>query len=132
MGAVIKVEGDVRKTVTPSDTSCQPQGDRWGAGGRDGRAVGDCCFTGTAGVAIDKESGLKVRGGVLGIMMGDGAGCEDVGTAESDVDDGSRAKVGNAVEPGAGGGVNVGTPNAGKCLKVETVLFDSGGVVGTT
>jgi len=64
-------------------------------------------------------------------MIGDGAGCEEAGTAGSDVDDGNRAKFGNAVETGAGGGANVGTPNAGKCLKVDAVLLDSGGVVGT-
>ena len=95
------------------------------------RAVGGCCFTGTGCVAIDKESGLKVAGGKLGIMIGDSAGFEEVGTVENVVDAGNRAKVGNAVGTGAGGGVNVGTPNAGKYLKVETVLDASGGVIGT-
>jgi hypothetical protein len=115
-GAVIKVDGNVRKILMLSDTSCQPQGGLCGADGRDGRSAEHDCIIGTADLAADIGSGPKVVEDDTEVGSGDGLGCGDVGLVGSVAGAGGRAGVGSVEDTDMGDGVNGGTPNAGKSL----------------
>lgn len=71
MGAVIRVDGGVWKTVMPSENSCQPQGDLFGAGGRDGRAVDDCTLTGAIVFSTGSVKDLELIGCMTDVDTGE-------------------------------------------------------------
>lgn len=108
--AVIKADGEGRKTVIPSETSSQPPDDLCGAAGR-GRGT-----VHAPGISAGVAAGLETRVDVVDVGAQDDSGCGEVDTIGCVASDGSGAGVGDIVESDSGSGVNGETPNAGKRL----------------